>query len=190
MLEYIGSLVKRERPDFISDMRTTQSGTLTAVTIKYAKGGRYYVATTYFTDSWVSATPYPKQGVVVRKLSDVCDIKEFPSKSLMEAYPSVSKADLSDFNSQLQMAVTRSLQNLFAGNEYGDTTRVNVQLSPVLSVLVSVWNGASFVGSMLVFPDGDAKVAFAIEERMYKYAASYRQQQYAVPQLALEGDAV
>lgn len=192
MLDYIGTLLKKERPDFISDMRTVSEGPLTAATIKYAKDGKYFVANTYFTDSWVSATPYPKPGQVVRELSDVCDIKEFKTRTLMESYPIVTKQDLRDFYMGLQIAATKSLKHLFAENEYGDLVKATVQLSPILSVLVSVWNGEDFIGSILVFPDGCAKVAFAVEERMYQYAASCGQCRGAsdsVPQIELQGGA-
>lgn len=173
MLELFKAFIKKEKPDYILELRVSHSQQLYAATCKYAKGDRYFVASTFFTDAWIckSAGGPLVEGAQIQcqQLTDVAIIHEFSTYNLCTDFPVVTDSDLEDYLSKIKMSTVKQFDSLFEHNEYGDRIESKLTLAPIPAILVSVLNSNSLVGTLVVLPTGNVYSVLACNPRLEHY---------------------
>lgn len=177
MFEIFKTLVKQEAPDYIIDNKSVGCGQLQSMTCVYAKSKKYYTATTFYTDVWISKSPLgPLSGdtPVVKTLSDVAVIREYDSFQACSSFPPVTKQDLESYIAQMNMGVDDYLAGLLP-NGCGDVCKFKLNLNPVPCVVVSVFSGRGLIGTMIIFMDGHVIPVMSCSARMNDYVSLARQ---------------
>lgn len=171
MLDFIGRLLKRERVDYIWEMRTAHANNLNAVTIKYVKDSKYFVSVTYFTDTWAGASPFPNKAATLSKFADIAEIVEVPSKAHMERAPVITDNMLNATLRTISEEVTKGMSWRNQDVNPDDNVVTTYHAAPFPCIVASVWSKEDFIGSFSIFPDGDAKVIVAPQARIHDYVA-------------------
>lgn len=174
MLELFRLLVKRETPDFIIDMSCVSHKGLNAVTCKWAREGKYYVAKAFYTDLWIAGSPFPTQSQVSKSVSeisirDISDVVMLNSHILCTEYPIITKADVQSLVFQLTKSVRDRIVDTVVALDTRDEFDYTMNIVPCLSMFVTVRNKGVVIGTLLVFSSGEVLVGFACESRIYVY---------------------
>lgn len=173
MFELFKQLVSKQAPDFILDLKTSHFEQLYAATCKFSKGGKYYAAVTFYTETWISSDPYgPLTSGVYRdckELADVASITEFSSSVSCNAFPAVTTKDLESFVSKIKLSALRQFDDLFRDNQYGDRIQSKLLLAPMPSVVITVKNGDNLIGTIMLLLNGVVYPVFACSSRLITY---------------------
>lgn len=173
MLDIFKQLVSRERPNYIISMRVAEYGQLSAVTCKFERGGVYYTAVSFYTDTWICGDPTGPGSfnsvIPCKELANIARIYTHSSISLCKMYPEVSISDLQTFIFKLKSQTLKNFDDVFQGNSYGDTAVSRAILSPIPSVIVTVTNGGELIGTILVTITGVIYPVFMCNSRIKQY---------------------
>lgn len=174
MLDIFRGLVKQECPSFIIDFSTVTAGELSAVVCKYERNKKYYTASSFYTSTWISRVPsgpITHDGISkCEKLCDVANIVPHASITLCKSYPTIDESELKHWQTKQKKMFTRSFDDIFTANSFGDIMTADLILTPLPAMTVKIKNGSSIIGTMLVLPSGVTHVIFAVDQRVYKYA--------------------
>ena len=173
MLDTFRGLVRKERPDYIIEIREAKCGQICAVTCKYARGGRYFAATSFYTDTWISSNPLgPIAGVVseVSRLNDVSDVREFPSADECVRFSGISDHKLEKVIEYVRdKSIGKLTSDLIAYR--GDNVCCKLLLAPFPAITVVV-KGAdeSLIGTLTVTMNGTVTPVIVCSDILYEYA--------------------
>lgn len=173
MLDTFRGLVRKERPDYIIEIREAKCGHICAVTCKYARGGRYFAATSFYTDTWISSNPLgPIAGVVseVSRLNDVSDVREFSSADECVRFSGISDYKLEKV---IEYVRDKSIGNLTSDliAYRGDHVCCKLLLAPfpVITVVVKSADD-SLIGTLTVTMNGTVTPVIVCSDILYEYA--------------------
>lgn len=172
MFNVFRQMIQKEKPDYVLEMKTSTCRQLEASCCKFAKNQRFYVAMTFYTDTWISPNPLgPLAGgaTTISCLEDVATVSEFSSKSLCLNYPAVSSQDLQEYLNHANRQFSSQVAGLIEpqGN---DEFSYKLLVAPVPAFVVKIVNNASLVGTILVNTDGGALPVAMCHPRVAEYA--------------------
>lgn len=171
MFNLFQSLIKAEHPDYIIDTRTSAYEELRVAACAYAKNRRYYVATTFYTDAWISKYPVGPglPGLAdTFTLKDVANITEVPAKEqgllYLRCLPSDFRKTVESIKESL-LAYLNGLPTL----RPSDVLKYKLSLSPVPFLLVSVYEKNKLLGTITVFIGVEVLPVLRCSERLDEY---------------------
>lgn len=180
MLELFKDLVRVKAPDYILSLNTVTSPQVNAVTCKWCKDGKYWLAQSYYTESWIAKTVFPIAGMIPQTgdtlcLEDVANIRVFRDSESCILTPVVNMATISCALQALNEKITESLREILRALVPGDTMRWTVTLSPCTTILVTVSNSGCIIGNIAIVGGSKVIPCFVCDGRIYEYASMLEQ---------------
>ena len=153
MFNVFRQMIQKEKPDYVLEMKTSTCRQLEVSCCKFAKSQRFYLATTFYTDTWISANPLgPLMGgaTTISCLDDIATVTEFHSKTLCMGYPVVSTQDLQEYLDRANRQFASQVEGLLApqGN---DEFNYKLWVAPVPAFVVKIVNNTALVGTILAW---------------------------------------
>ena len=133
MIDTFRKLMKREQPEYIVSFQTETCDKLNAVTCKYRKGGKYFAATSFYTDTWLSSSPAgPLAGGAAKAecLEDIAQIREFETMEQCAMFSGATTAYLKECMASLRSVVDIKLSDILSV-PWDDKYSAKLYLGPV-----------------------------------------------------------
>ncbi len=179
MLEYFREMIRKQHPDFMISFDVASAEQLSVITCKYCRGNVYYVARSFFTDTWISDSPL---GPMKQKfhqsgdacLKDIATLIEFSDKQACMNFHNFNAVDIYKMLDELRKAMQISLDQLFTSNEHGDVFSYKLLVAPYPSIVVTVRSATELVGTMLIVCSGFVLPCFVCNGRLLGYVVLLR----------------
>lgn len=179
MLDVFKRMVAKQRPDYILGIHVVSYKQLYAATCKYAKGGNYFAATTFYTDTWIAGDPLGPimSGICTpcKSLNDIANIFMFSSLKSCINFKSVCESDIESFVSTLKESAVGRVDNLVSNMSYGDSFKTELLLAPMPALVVTIMSSDALVGTILLLANGVVYPVFACDQRLFSYVEILRQ---------------
>lgn len=188
MLDYFKSLIKKESPSYIKEFCVESADGLSVATCSWAKDDKYYRATSYFTDAWISSRPIGpgrEEGRIgMPTLYDISDVQVFERRQLWEGQPRITADDLRSILFSLKKRLADFAKSALPPLEEGVQFEYKFAVSPYPVLIVVVREYSCIVGSFAITTDGDVKVIMAYSDSIYSYISKLHPGMLALPEVS------
>ena len=176
MLEYFKQLLKQECPEYLIVLYTCSGKELSAVTAKWVKSGKAYMALAFYTDAWISKNPAgPDNNIVLterRTLRDIANITEFLTVEECKQAKIISGDDISALVSKMQRQILSGLAQVV---DVYDSFTYKFVVSPYPMLIVTVVDEGGLVGTFSITPNGATNIIMVGDSSIYDYANNIKE---------------
>ena len=169
MRRVILSLLAKERVLSVLSITDVEYRDLHAIEIRYTKNTKCYSAKSFYTVTWVSASPLgPLDNIVMtfNSLSDIAQITEFNSIAELKSFPILTAEHLKITYDALNNGAVKYASTYFQQLSDYDL-EVTFTFTPIPTFLLSVYHNNKFLGTLSFTFNGTVTIITKASEEIY-----------------------
>ena len=176
MVNYFRSMIRKEEPTYIYSFSILHYEKIKIALCRYVKDNRYFMAYSYFTDSWISknfAGPNVSE-LNNGTLESIAVVESFDTLTECNNAVPPSEEHIEFCFDKMRGAIEELFSPIFTRNTFGDDFTYSLSLSPVPTVVVTVRNKSELVGTIAILNNSVVYPVLCNSDRILNYVAQIR----------------